>query len=171
MQRRRFCPFYCGLKELSSGRLATLITTFFIKVEIKSPEYKRSAASKGLINNFLEFITDARNENTWKRKIQNLKCLVGSFNPRGKIPKCDLANGNYDAPSILFVAERILVVAQDKGKFVEPRANYFLARKLEERVQRPRWKRKEGWKLTNRSQDAIKLYCNVASRPTFTLRG
>lgn len=32
----RFCPFYCGLKELSSGELAALITTFFIKVEIKS---------------------------------------------------------------------------------------------------------------------------------------
>jgi len=46
------------LKELSSGGLATLITTFFIKVEIKS------AASKGLINNFLEFLTDARNEET-----------------------------------------------------------------------------------------------------------
>jgi len=50
IRRRRFCPFYCDLKELSSGGLATLITTFFIKVEIKS------AASKVL--------TDARNENT-----------------------------------------------------------------------------------------------------------
>lgn len=44
--RCRFCLFYCGLKELSSARLATLITTFFIKVEIKSAEYERSARQK-----------------------------------------------------------------------------------------------------------------------------
>lgn len=65
--------FYCGSKELSSGGLATLITTFFIKVEIKSAEYERSAASKGLINNFLEFLADARNENTWKNKDPEFK--------------------------------------------------------------------------------------------------
>ena len=80
-----------------------------------------------------------------KERSRNLKCLVGSFNSRGKIPKCKPANGNYDAWSIPFCCRaRTLVVARDKGNSLNRERTIF---------QRENWRKEFNARGENEKRD------------------